>query len=113
MSLDWNMTAVKDFENLHKSDDDRVVTDMLVWGSLSLDLGEITEKNIDEWLFRMKAFERVAGQGQGIKDGRSFNPGREDMERRIGMRTNVCTKTRKQFLKKCCNMLERFCDDKG
>ena len=110
MSLDWDMTKVKDFEALHKEADQSVVTDILVWGSLSLDIGEITEKNIDEWLFRMKAFERVAGQGQGIKDGKSFNPSREDLTRRIGMRTNVCTKTRKQFLKKCCNMLERFCD---
>ena len=111
MSLDWNMTKVKDFESL-KTDEDRAINDILIWGSLSVDLGEITEKNVDEWVFRFKVLERVSGHPAGWKGKERFNPSRADIGRRIGMHTNVCTKTRKQFLKKCCNMLERFCDDK-
>lgn len=112
MSLNWDMTRVKDVEKLNENEEARTVSDILIWGCLTLDMGDITEKNIDEWLFRMTAFERCTGHALGIKNGKPWNPEREELVKRIGLTTNVCTKTHKQFLKRCLERLERYCSVK-
>lgn len=106
MSLDWNTTKVKDYDKL-KTDEEWPITEAIIWMTMSLDIGDITEKNIPEWLFRIRIFTRVSdGHGFGIKDGKPWNPSEEDLRKRIGLTTNVGTRTRKQYLAKVMKNLE-------
>jgi len=66
------------------------------------DLGKITAKNIDEWLFRLDVAARVYEDrdGFGAID-------REDLTKHIGLETNVIDTTRAGFLRKMTKSLER------
>ena len=77
------------------------VTDRLIWKSLAVDLGEITEDNIEEWLFRL-AFEQRMSDYADLEfgDGTRIWITREDLENHIGMTTNVTTKTRLNWVKR-------------
>jgi hypothetical protein len=75
------------------------VTDCLIWATMPLDLGEITEKNVDEWTWRMSLYQRLRGPYLKSKDG-AFRITRKDIEQHIGMVTNVITEPRSKWLKK-------------
>ena len=61
----------------------------LIWISLGVDLGEITEKNVDEWVFRANKLELTN------------TPLTEEMVKMfVGLHTNVGSLTRKQWATK-------------
>lgn len=62
---------------------------------MPMGLGAITRKNVQEWRWRMGAWEST-GRHLGIKDKQGWNPSIIDITRRIGLSTNVTTITRKQ-----------------
>lgn len=135
MSLDWNIGKVPNKEKVCWIGDDpktktlNPVTEALIWRSLSLDLGEIKETNLDEWLFRTRYYSRLFGnplsktvgrcrncrfteeeikKGAGgscehtdyEEHGESFDFAPEDLKSHIGLYTNVRTHSRAGFLKK-------------
>jgi len=100
MSLDWNITDVKDWESISMKKEnglEATKTHALIWATLSVDLPGITEKNVEEFFWRIKTAEKLSGafvrksENDGIVDV-LFT--REDIERRIGLSTNVATKPR-------------------
>jgi hypothetical protein len=103
MSLDWNITAVEDWERKQKEEYQNAVLNVLIWGDLSINMGGIpnTKKGIDEVDFRYRVLDQVgiylaATEGP---DGEKiqYNPTRSDIETWAGLSTNVTPKTRKQF----------------
>ena len=46
MSLNWRFKDDAVFEALPKTDEERNITDSLIWGCMLVDLGEISEKNV-------------------------------------------------------------------
>lgn len=135
MSLDWNIGKVPNKEKTCYIGDDpqtktlSPVTESIIWRSMSLDLGEITEKNIHEWLFRTRYYSRLFGKPltktvgrcrncrfteEEIKSGaggscehtdyeeygESFDFTAEDLKAHVGLYTNVRTLSRAGFLKK-------------
>ncbi len=103
MSLDYDFREVdtSDFD-----DDQYRILDILIWGTLALDLGEITEKNIKEWAFRMGFYDATLG-------GTSYyekNVPIEGLKKCIGLKTNVFTTTRTKFIKKCVDRLKERCE---
>jgi hypothetical protein len=88
------------------------VTDCLIWASISLDLGTITEKNVDEWTWRISLYQRLRGPYLKSKDG-AFRITRKDIEDHIGMRTNVITEIRSKWLKKVLNDFRYFHEAKN
>lgn len=108
MSLNWNITKVANKDTVCFNDngdgDCRLsgLTERLIWATLVVDLGKITAKNIDEWLFRLDVAARVYEDrdGYGAID-------REDLTKHIGLETNVIDTTRAGFLRKMTKSLER------
>jgi hypothetical protein len=98
--------AVPDrFTHVGEGDDKRLhpVTHALIWATMAVDLGEITSKNIDEWMFRLEALELIGSAIMTRWEGEKpfpHTPARHELQQRIGLRTNVADITRAQFLNK-------------
>lgn len=93
MSLNWQFTDSEKFKAL--TEEDSKYNDAFIWGMMRVDMGKITEKNADEWLWRYKFADTLNGQ---LFLG--FTPTIEDVRKRIGLVCNVSTRTRKQFIAK-------------
>ena len=83
------------------------ITDLLISLTMSLDLGEIKEKNIEEWQFRIWVTEQLQGSPilvsrwnaeQGIWEDSQITV--SDLRNHIGLSTNVADKTRNQWITK-------------
>lgn len=95
MALHWNITDCKNMEALQVEETGEwAVTNALIWGTLAVDMGQITNKNIGEFYARVKVWELVSGalvQRLNQKEDTyadyflSFG----DIEKRIGLSTNV------------------------
>lgn len=101
MSLDFNVTRIPNHEKVTTEIRDgrecwHWLTESLVFHCLGNDMQEITEKNLDEFMIRMRIRERVFGCSPLT---------REQVASHIGLSTNVSNKTRSQFLKKIGEIL--------
>jgi len=104
MALHWNVEQIEDHENLcftGEGDDREMhpVTKALVFMTMSVGLGAITEDNADEFYARAHIIEQVHGQythvgGEGIY----ISP--QDVQRHIGLYCNVADETRLQWAKR-------------
>ena len=104
MALHWSIERVKDWQQLAEDDEQRKITEAVVWAALVYDLSGVTEKNIDEWLFRQE-FARHVDDFYPITRPRSQDHKRDlftraELERRIGLSTNVTNTSRAAFQKK-------------
>jgi len=125
MSLDWtaprNREAFAAWQRMHNTGDDKfpegspedlegdkqwVITESLIFRCMGVDLGGITEKNIDEFYFRNNYVSRIIGKPFRI-DGEDADFTYEDLVKRIGLSTNVHTTTRAAFKKRWSAYLER------
>lgn len=105
MSLDWSTNKCD--PPLPKDSDDAALRTTLTWGAMAVDLGSITEKNVDEWLFRLYFQEQVGLDYISLGE-MTMQDVREGLLRWKGLSTNVQTLTRKQWLAKVVkNMEER------
>lgn len=105
MSLDWSITNVKDWESISMKKENGIEatkTHALIWATLSVDLPGITEKNADEFFWRIKVLEqkqgpfiwRYSGEDDAATERTAYEFTREDIQRRVGLSTNVSTKPR-------------------
>jgi hypothetical protein len=112
MAFHWNIKRVKDVEEITGDADQRGITDAIVWASLVYDLGRVTEKNVDEWLFRQEFARRVDDFYPFYRGAQRSTLTRADIERRIGLETNVTTTSRAAFqrklIDKVVNDIKRF-----
>lgn len=79
------------------------VTDTLIWATMAVDIGAITEDNVDEFADRLLAVQAVSGPWMNSEDG-PFYITREDVRNHIGLRTNVSKKSAAQFAKRLAEM---------
>lgn len=93
MPLDWNIEKVKDHKEFNPK------TERLLFLTMEVDLGEISAKNIDEWLVRLGIMKRVGWAPR-------TEITREDLERHIGLKTNVHSTSRAQFKTKVIKHIE-------
>lgn len=112
MSLDWRMTGPYDPENnpLHSDG----MTETMVFATMSVGLTDLTEKNLEEWIWRIE-FLRMIGHNLGTRAVRDENgkasfedyyPSPAELKAWIGLRTNAGTDTRKQWMKTVMLTLE-------
>lgn len=99
MSLNWNMENVDKLEDLHSDDNEWAISESIIWATMMVDLGEITEDNIDEWAYRLALLQAVWGANMSAS-GNPFYLTKEHIERRVGLSVNVGNMTRNQWLKK-------------
>lgn len=99
MSLNWSIEKCANWGAITpttKNGHEGVVTNTLIWAALSVKLGCITAVNVDEWVKRLTALEELGGAFM-YKDGEPYSLTREDIERRVGMTTNVRTVPNRSF----------------
>ena len=98
MSLNWSVEKCTFDRNYERQ---TANAENLIWKTMAVDLGSITEKNLSEWVFRCAVINILDTE---IK----FGPVTEDFLRPyIGLCTNVSTTTRAKFMNKCKDMLQR------
>ncbi len=125
MSLNWNLENIKDQENLcwewrkpypsegtpkDANEDGLVermngVTNGLIWSTIFVGIGEITEDNVGEFAARLKVYQEVNGDLLVGKDEKTGKSGpvpitTEDVVAHIGLRCNVSYESDTQFIKK-------------
>lgn len=106
MSLDWNTTRCNPPHP--KDDDDKNLRTTLIWGAMGVDMGSITAKNVEEWMFRLK-FQEVIRLDYLSLGEMSDKPDalRAGLTRWIGLSTNVPSLTRKKWLAKVTGLMEK------
>lgn len=97
MPLNWSIAKVQDWKELAEDDMQRVITDAIVWHTLGIDMGEITEANWPEVAARIRFNEKLIG-AMCTHQGEEYYITPEDVKRRIGLSTNVITKGRGAWL---------------
>lgn len=105
MSLDWNCDKCE--RPLPDNSEESALRTTLIWASLGLDLGSITEKNVDEWVFRLFYQKRLGLDFFYIDDDATPAEVEGWVRRWIGMYINVVTRPRKKWLADVSSLLER------
>lgn len=105
MSLNWSIQEIKNYEELYEEDGEggarlKSMTERLIFLTMETDIGMITPGNIDEWRFRLELMRRIGWDPRTPVT-------RTDLERHIGLKTNVWTTTRGKFKSKVMKHLER------
>ena len=92
MSLDWDISKCKNSEEIllnQEIEGDK--TNQIIWASLVIKLGDITEENWTEWYARNRLWSLALGYEDNLEP--------LDFHRRIGMSTNVWpAETRSKWL---------------
>lgn len=83
-------------------DEDYAILDQCIWSSLSVGLGELTEKNLEEWLFRLSAIDLL----NGVNRANAMESNLKMLRKCVGLSTNVSNITRKKFLNEIKARLE-------
>lgn len=96
MALHWDISSCKDVDAI-KTDEEWPITDALIWSTMFLQIGTITDKNIDEFCERMSIWQKCFGALMGNSKGEDRWITRKDIEKRIGLRTNVTTESKSKF----------------
>lgn len=106
MSLNWSIEDVKDSDKIsmdaEKNGIEAHKTHALLWATLSVDLPGITQKNVDEFHWRVTVLEKFGGgplmyRFEGTKQ-EDYLFTKEDIARRVGLSTNVSTKSRTHWV---------------
>jgi hypothetical protein len=110
MSLDWDISEVENNDEIKADGSPWVTTETLIWYTMAVDMGEITKENYDEFFKRVSIWETINGAGK-----RKYNPDTdehedifmtlEDVERRIGLSTNVITRDREEWGERIAEVL--------
>jgi len=109
MPLNFDYSRCVDRENW--TDADRAELEFFIWGTMAVDIGEITDDNLEEWLFRMRLFDMVHEHFHIYRvgdDGKTVRTelGIDHLRKFIGLRCNVTTTTRAKWMKRFVAMAE-------
>jgi hypothetical protein len=86
MSLNWSVEKVKGWQELNAQ-----TTETIVWETMVIGIGEITEKNVTEVAARSEFFRKTVGM--------DVIPV-EEFRKRIGLKTNVSKEAQGAWLKR-------------
>jgi hypothetical protein len=119
MRLIWDLSNIKNYESVCWVDGDEgdirlnPVTETLIYATLSVGLGSITEKNLDEFVGRFRVMERLQGPFMRNGDGSDSRLTDDELAAHVGLVTNVSNETRaawarRIFVNKQTSETERF-----
>ena len=96
MSLNWDLTNIKNAKELCwvESDEEgkvelNPITDALIWATMFVGIGRITEKTVDEFTMRLMEWEKLMGGILLNPEGKSCMPNYMDVLFHVGLSTNV------------------------
>lgn len=110
MSLNWNATKVKNWQKLQDDPNGKVCNEVIIYVTMSVEMGQITEKNYKEFYARCNIIERFQGARRQKKVDKHIVDvfiTLDEIKQRIGLSTNVSTKPYKSFLKRISECLYR------
>lgn len=103
MALHWDITKCENSDSL-TTDEQWPVTRHIIWATMFVGMGRITEENIETFAKRVMAHDKVAGPflSRWDDDGKKedYFPGFEEIRKYIGLSTNVTTISDDKFYKK-------------
>lgn len=90
MSLNWNLSKIANHETLAWEQDGtmKARTEALIWSTMAVDIGRITEKNVDEFWRRLDLYQHAVGALLGNANGPIYFT-RDDVVAHIGLSVNV------------------------
>lgn len=88
MALHWDITRCANSDELLADDDAAAFTDLMIWSTLGVGIGSITEDNWPEFYARL----HVAGYATNVTP--------QQVHRYVGLGTNVSNETRLQWMKR-------------
>ena len=114
MSLNWNVEKIDNYKQVcwlptgekHEDGTEKTrlnpVTEALIFGTMSVGLGSITDKNVDEFAARFRIIEKCHGAmlikpGKGGKGHKPWYLTDEDFTAHIGLVCNVSNETRAKW----------------
>lgn len=107
MSLDFSFKNIADYKSkvFHPADENRhhPVTETMIWATMIVDIGRLTEANAGEFYWRMNFARRLDGVwgSVGFGEGAMWPLTLADVKDHVGLITNVVTITnRKKWLSK-------------
>ena len=108
MPLHFDFTNIKDYENKCYGKDGKInpLTDMLVWLTMSCDLGEITDGNYKDFYARVDVMQKLCGAFLSNADGTDFVISEEEVKDHIGLTTNVMNKSFDFFMSKVSTLMK-------
>lgn len=118
MALHWDLSRIKDQETLcwwTATEDNisagvakgeqglKAVTEALIWHTMGLGLGRITEQNVEEFWLRLQLYEKLHGYTVYDAKAKPRPLTWEEVTAHIGLRTNASTLTRGTWVRKLTN----------
>jgi hypothetical protein len=101
MALTFDLMNIENYRETGYDRDGnlRPLTELLIFTTISAGLGEITEKNVEEFYARMVVIHKLHDIGI-VEDGieRMITP--EEVRNHIGLTTNVGNETRAQWVRR-------------
>ena len=101
MSLNWNVEDVHDFEVLHEDENGSGwgITWAIILRTMLINMGEITEKNCEEFYTRIALCDECLGASLLMtdEDDGEMKDTLADVKRRIGLRANVSEHSKAKF----------------
>lgn len=101
MALNWNLTEVKDHEELI-GEDDWAITESIIFYTMLVGMPHISEANHEEFFTRVHFYEKLFGSVVYMIDENNnrinYPITLEEVRRRIGLRTNAETMTKTKFM---------------
>lgn len=92
MSLDWNITNCVDADNL-LTEDQWPTTEFVIFSTMVMGIGEITEENVSEYFARIRFYERLNGTFFRRKDEfgniEDFPFPAQQLRKYVGLTANV------------------------
>lgn len=111
MSLSFDLRAIARHEELLEDGRPRPLTEALVLATMIVDLGDLAEDNVSEWLYRLRVVSAHEGQlvVWNLGDRGQREPLTDaDLRRHVGLKTNVKSLTTRQWLSKLAKDRERI-----
>ncbi len=107
MSLNWNVQACKDVDVLinksgSEAEKDKLqwmITESVIWLSMTCGYKEITEKNYGEIWWRISVYEQYCGSYISYGANKPYYITLDDIKKRIGLYTNANKITLGKYMK--------------
>ena len=104
MALNWNIERCKDYKKLI-DEKEGVITDAIIWLTMSIGMPEITKKNHEEFFLRTQIHQKINGAFLRKGNGAPFYMTIEDVQKRIGLYTNADKFSKAVFKSRIYNSL--------
>ncbi len=111
MSLDYKLDKIRDYETVcwEAKGQMNPTTRALIFYTRAVGLGEIADKNVGEWCFRLKLLARLDDRARPLSPLNHCLdvPTVADLRRHIGLTTNATNETRAAWLRRTLSFTVR------